>query len=284
MLRRNKRDVQGGLILLIAVLVKQVPAVDTVKIDEKSGTMVRDGVEAELNPPDLHAVEAAVSIKEKSGCENIEITAFTMGPPQARKVVSYAVAMGCDKAVLISDRKFGGADTLATARTLSKAIMKEGPFDLIFAGERATDGETGQVGPAVAEFLHMPVLTFVSSIESLGDGMITVVRSVEGGREKVAAPLPAFVIPVKEINTPRLCTLSGKLRAKAAAVTELNAEDIGLKDEYAGLKGSATQVVKVTYPKITRKGRKITAAADFSGAVETLLTILEEKGFTEVGK
>ena len=119
----------------IAVLVKQVPAVDTVKIDESTGTMIRDGVEAELNPLDLHAVESAVCIKESRPEGETEITALTMGPPQAKKTLLYAIAMGCDKGVLISDRKFGGADTLATARTIAAALEKEGPFDLIFAGE-----------------------------------------------------------------------------------------------------------------------------------------------------
>jgi len=120
--------------LRIAVLVKQVPAVDNVKIDENTGTMVREGVEAELNPLDLHAVEAAVRIKESMPQGSVEITAITMGPPQAKASAAYAVSMGCDSGVLISDKKFGGSDTLATSRTLAKAIEKLGPFDIILAG------------------------------------------------------------------------------------------------------------------------------------------------------
>ena len=268
----------------IAVLVKQVPAVDTVKIDENSGTMVREGVEAELNPPDLHAVEAALYVKEMNRSENTEITALTMGPPQAKKAVQYAVAMGCDRAVLVSDRAFGGSDTLATARTLASAISSEGPFDMVFAGERATDGETGQVGPAVAEFLRMPVLSFVSAIESLENGRIRVLRSVEGGHESVETSLPALVIPVKEMNIPRLCTLGGKLKAKGTDLKLLCASDIGLAESDTGLKGSATQVVNVTYPKITRKGRRVSASSDFFGALDTVLSVLEEKGFTGAEK
>ena len=136
----------------IAVLVKQVPATENVKIDEATGTMIREGVEAELNPLDLHAVEEAVRIKERLGKET-EITVVSMGPRGAEKAVRSALAMGCDRGVLLSDRKFAGSDTLATARTLAAGLQKRGGFDLVLSGERATDGETGQVGPAVGRIL-----------------------------------------------------------------------------------------------------------------------------------
>ena len=262
----------------IAVLVKQVPAVDTVKIDETTGTMIRDGVEAELNPLDLHAVEAAVRIKESR--PGVEITAVTMGPA-AQKAVKYAIAMGCDRGLLLSDRKFGGADTLATARTLSRALLKAGPFDLLFAGERATDGETGQVGPACAELMGISVLSYVSAIEEISDEKIRVVRAVEGGHETVESPLPAMVIPVKEMNIPRLCTLGGKLRAKAAEVPLETAEALSMDAAETGLTGSATQVVNVTYPKVTRQGRKIIAADGIGTAIEEIMNLLEEKNCLE---
>lgn len=268
----------------IAILVKQVPAVDTVKIDEKTGTMIRDGVEAELNPLDLHAVEAAVRIKESRPAGEVRVTAVTMGPPAARKAIKYAVAMGCDDGILLSDRKFGGADTLATARTLAAALKQEGPFDLYLAGERATDGETGQVGPACAEILGIPAFTYVSGIEELTDEKITVLRSVEGGHEKTAAKLPAMVIPVKEMNIPRLCTLSGKLRAKASDVPLVTAEELSLQTEDTGLTGSATQVVNVTYPKVTRQGRRINAADGFAGAIDEIMAVFAEKGCCEEAK
>lgn len=268
----------------IAVLVKQVPAVDTVKIDEKTGTMIRDGVEAELNPLDLHAVEAAVRIKESRPEGTTEITAFTMGPAQAKKAATYAIAMGCDKGVLISDRKFGGADTLATARTIAKVIEKNGPFDLLLSGERATDGETGQVGPATAQFLGLPVLTYVSKIDDLTDKTVRVTRAVEGGHETVEAPLPAFVIPVKEMNIPRLCTLDGKIHAKHTEIETVTAENLGLADDELGLTGSATQVVKVTYPKVTRQGKKIIAAGKLDTALAEIMKIMEEKNCLEAAK
>ncbi|WP_281679436.1 electron transfer flavoprotein subunit beta/FixA family protein [Synergistes jonesii] len=263
----------------IAVLVKQVPAVDTVKIDEKTGTMIREGVEAELNPLDLHAVEAAVRIKEAR--QDASITAISMGPMTAQKAVRYAIAMGADDGLLLSDRKFGGADTLATARTLARAIKKAGPFDLLLAGERATDGETGQVGPACAELLGASVLSYVSAIEELSDEKVRVVRAVEGGHETVEAKLPAMVIPVKEMNVPRLCTLSGKLRAKKADVGILTADDISMAAEETGLTGSATQVVNVTYPKVTRCGRRIAAADGIDAAIGEIMKIFEDKNCLE---
>ena len=268
----------------IAVLIKQVPAVDTVKIDEKTGTMIRDGVEAELNPLDLHAVEAAVRLKESRPAGEVEITAVTMGPPAALKAVRYAIAMGCDKGLLLSDRKFGGADTLATARTLSRALLAAGPFDLLFAGERATDGETGQVGPACAEMMGVSVLSYVSAIDSLTDESIRVTRAVEGGHETVGAPLPAIVIPVKEMNIPRLCTLGGKLRAKAAAIPSQTADDLHMDGSETGLSGSATQVVRVTYPKVTRQGRRINSAEGLESAIGEMMKVLEDKNCLEAAR
>ena len=180
-------------ILRIAVLIKQVPAVDTVKIDEKTGTMIRDGVEAELNPLDLHAVEAAVRLKESRPAGEVEITAVTMGPPAALKAVRYAIAMGCDKGLLLSDRKFGGADTLATSYALSAAIKKIGHYDLIIAGRQAIDGDTAQVAPQVAEKLHLPHVTYAEKIVSISNGKAVVTRRIETGVETVEAPLPLVI-------------------------------------------------------------------------------------------
>lgn len=269
---------QGGRNdLRIAVLVKQVPAVDNVKIDEVTGTMIREGVEAELNPLDLHAVEAAVLLKESRGNKGTEITAVTMGPPPAKKAAAYAVSMGCDRGILVSDKKFGGSDTLATARTLACVLEKAGPFDLCLCGERATDGETGQVGPATAELLGMPVLTYVSGIKELTDVGITVVRAIEGGHETISAPLPAFIIPIKEMNVPRLCTLKGKIRARGTEIPTLTADDLGLSADKTGLNGSATQVVRVIYPKMTRQGEKIEARGRAAEAALEIAAFLEGK-------
>lgn len=264
----------------IVVLIKQVPAVDTVRINEATGTMEREGVESELNPMDLHALEAAIRIKESDA--NVHVTALTMGPPQARKVLSGAVAMGCDDAVLLSDRKFAGADTLATARVLAagiREIAKSGKVDLIFSGERATDGETGQVPPAVAEFLGCPALTFVSAVGEFRDGGTTVERALENGHETLRSPLPVLLSVIKEINRPRLTTLGGKLRAKTVEIPVYDAARLGLSENEIGLKGSPTRVSKVMYPKVTRRGEKFFFANDGDGTMDTLKRFLSDKGF-----
>ena len=260
----------------LAVLVKQVPATDKVKIDPETGTMLRTEMEAVINPLDLYAVEEAVRLKERLGGE-AEITVISMGPAMAIEAVKDAISMGCDRGYLLSDRRLAGSDTLATAYALSQAIRKLGPFDLIFAGERTTDGETGQVGPAVATLLDIPVLTYVSKIEEIGDGRIVVHRAIEGGHEVVESPLPALLCVVKEINEPRLPTLSGKIKARETEVPVLTADDIEADESMIGLKGSPTRVVKIFYPKITREG-EIIRGDDPEGAVDRLIEFLRERG------
>ena len=262
----------------MAVLVKQVPATENIRIDEKTGTMSREGVEAELNPLDLHAVEEAVRLKERLGGE---ITVISMGPPTARRAVASAIAMGCDRGCLISDRKFAGSDTLATALTLAEGIRKCGEFDVILAGERATDGETGQVGPAVGRYLGASVVTYVSKVASVEESRIVLERAVEGGHETISAPLPALLCVVKEINTPRLCTLSGKMRARRTEIPLLDAASLGIPDSKLGLNGSPTKVVRVMYPQITRNGKIFSMADDPDGAVRAVFDLLRERGAIE---
>jgi electron transfer flavoprotein beta subunit len=270
----------GGVVFLgkierIVVLIKQVPATENVKIDPETGVMIREGLAVEVNPLDLHAIEEAVRIKEKF--PDTRVTAVTMGPPTAAKAARYAIAMGCDEGVVVTDRAFSGSDTLATATVLSETLRKLGVFDLILTGERATDGETGQVGPAVGSLLGVPVLTCVSKLEPK-DGRVFVERAVEGGHERLSAPSPALVVVVKEINVPRLCTLGGKLKGKRAEIRTLSFADLGLPYERVGLAGSPTKVVKVNYPQMTRKGRKVSAVEDFDGALQTLERFLADTG------
>jgi electron transfer flavoprotein beta subunit len=264
--------------LKIAVLIKQVPGTEHVKIDPATGTMVREGLEVEVNPLDLHAIEEAVRIKEKFPAPAHAI-AVTMGPPAAAAAARYAIAMGCDEGVVVTDRAFAGSDTLATAGVLAEALRKLGGFDLILAGERATDGETGQVGPAVGAFLGTSVLTYVSKLE-LQEGRVLAERAVEGGHERLSAPLPALAVLVKEINVPRLCTLKGKLKGKKATIRTLSFEDLGLPRERVGLAGSPTKVVKVGYPQVTRRGRKVFAAGDLDGAMREFERFLTDMGIT----
>jgi electron transfer flavoprotein beta subunit len=258
----------------IVVLVKQVPATDRIKIDPERGTMVRDNIESELNPLDLFAVEEAVRLKERLGGE-ARVSVLSMGPSNAVKTVRDALARGCDRGFLLSDRKFAGADTWSTSYTLSSAIRQRiKDVDLILCGERATDGDTGQVGPMVAAFLSLPVLSFVSRIERLDDQCMAVRREVEGGHELVECPLPALVSVVKAINQPRLPSLAGKRRAKVAEVPVITGDQLGLPEENLGLRGSPTRVVKVHKSQLSRKGKIMTLAADPDAAVEELLAFL----------
>jgi electron transfer flavoprotein beta subunit len=275
-----------GKVERIAVLIKQVPATENVRIDPETGVMIREGLAVEVNPLDLHAIEEAVRFKEKF--PDARVTAVTMGPPAAAKAVRYAVAMGCDEGVVVTDRAFAGSDTLATSRVLAEALRKLGSeggkgFDLILAGERATDGETGQVGPSVGTLLGVPVLTYVSKLE-VRDGGFEAERAVEGGHERVSAPMPALAVVIKEINVPRLCTLSGKLRGRKAEVRTLSFADLGLPRESVGLAGSPTKVVKVGYPQVTRKGRKVSAFEDFGGALGALEKFLRAGDFVPAGR
>ncbi len=258
----------------IAVLVKQVPATDKVKINKETGTMIRENLESELNPLDMYAVEEAVRLKEKY--ENIETVAISMGPPFAKDVIKDAISMGIDKGYLLSDRKFGGADTWATAYTLSKAIKKLGNFDIIFTGERATDGETGQVGPSLAAQLDLPIITYVSKLLEVKERSIIAERLIEGGKELVEVQLPTVISVVKEINEPRIPNFAGKMRAKKAEIPILTGNDIDVDPSKIGLLGSPTRVVNVYYPKMTRKG-KIIKPKDIEKGVDELIQFLKEK-------
>jgi electron transfer flavoprotein beta subunit len=234
-----------------------------------------------VNPLDLYAIETALRVREEYGGK---ITVLSMGPPAAVKALKEAAAMGCDGGVLISDRKLGGADTWATSYTLSRAIAKTGAFDLIIAGERATDGDTAQVGPGIAAWLDIPAVTYVSKISGLAGlnekRRLSVERLVEEGYQKVSAPLPCLITVVKEIAVPRLPTLKGKIRSMEIPIPTWTASDLDLKPEYTGLNGSPTRVVKIDTPKLTRGGKKISAldAESLSASVDELVNLFREKG------
>ena len=183
----------------ILVFVKQVPDTDDVKLDPKTGNIMREGVASKLNPLDANAVEAAIRLKEKYGAQ---VCAISMGPPQAEDVLKKALALGCDEAYLLSDRAFGGADTLATSYTLAMAARKIGDYDLLLFGRHAVDGDTAQTGPATAAQLGIPQITLASSID-VQDGYVICDRVLETCTQKVRAKLPALVTVTGEINTPR---------------------------------------------------------------------------------
>lgn len=229
----------------IIVCVKQVPATNEVKMNKETNTIIREGIEAIINPFDTYAIEEGVRIKEKIGGKT---TVLSMGIPSVADLLKETFAVGIDEAVLLSDRTFAGADSLATSYALSKGIQKIGDYDLIVCGKQAMDGDTAQVGPGLAEKLGIPHTTYVRKIEEINDEYIRCQRMTEDGYEVIEMPLPAVITVVKEINEPRLPSLKGMMRAKKAVVTVLTAEDIGADGDFCGLKGSPTQVVKTFVP------------------------------------
>lgn len=245
----------------IILPIKQVPETCNVRMDETTGTMVRSGVEAIVNPLDLYAIELALRLKEKNGAE---VVAITMGPSAAEKALREAVAMGCDSAVLLSDKSFAGADTWATSYVLSQAIRRIGGCDIIICGERATDGDTGQVGPGIASFLGLPVLTYVGAVEDVSADSCRVRRLVEDGYERLEAKLPAVLTVVKEVADPRLPTLHGKQKSRTLQVPVWSAADIQADANSIGLAGSPTRVVKIFKPQVARECEKIVAMDESS--------------------
>ena len=240
----------------IAVCIKQVPDTTEVKINPETNTLVREGVASITNPFDEFAVEEALLIREKYGGE---IHVITMGPPQAIEVLKNALAVGSDKVYLVSDPAFAGADTLATAYTLSKTIEKVGGVDLVICGKQAIDGDTAQVGPGIATRLGIPQLTYVSKVREidLTKKRIVVERLLENGREVVESSLPVLITVVKDINEPRLPSLLGIKKAAKAQIPTLTSKDIGADENKLGLKGSPTWVMKVFSPEARGGGGEV---------------------------
>jgi electron transfer flavoprotein beta subunit len=240
----------------IIVLIKQVPNTTEVKLDPKTGSLIREGIESILNPDDRHALEAAVRIRETEGGK---VTALSMGPPQAIDAVSEAMGIGADEGVLLTDRAFAGADTWATSTTLGKAIEKIGGFDLILCGRQAIDGDTAQIGPQVADYLGVPQVTYVFDIERFEEGSITVKRRLEDGFERIRCRLPALITTIGEINRPRFPRVDRLLEScrEKAPIRVWNAADIGVQTKEVGLEGSLTHVIKTFAPKFQRQGEMI---------------------------
>jgi len=258
----------------IIVCIKQVPETTDVRINPETNTLIRDGVKSIINPFDMYAIEEGVRLKERFGGKVIVVT---MGPPQAEAALREAVSMGCDEAVLISDRAFAGGDTWATANTLAHAIKKiskeMGGFDLIVCGKQASDGDTAQVGPGVSAFLDLPQVTYVKKIEEIKDNKARVERMTEEGFDVLETPLPALLTVVKEINEPRIPSLKGMMKAKSAKVTAWTAKDIAVEAKDVGLSGSRTTVVKIFTPPQRTGGQKLTG--DTAEIAEKLVGLLK---------
>jgi len=230
----------------IVVCLKQVPGTTEVKIDPQTNTLIRQGIENIINPFDTYAIEEGVRLREQHGGK---VTVITMGPPQAEAALREAISLGADEAVLLSDAAFAGADTWATAYTLSRAVAKLEPFDLIICGRQTIDGDTGQVGPELAEMLDIPFVAYVSQIEEINGKTIRIRRMVEEGHEVMETTLPAVITVVKEINVPRLPSLRGITRSKSATIPTWGIQELGVAQDMVGLAGSSTQVIKVFFPQ-----------------------------------
>lgn len=255
----------------LVVCIKQVPNTTEIRIDPVTNTLIREGVESVLNPFDAYALEEAVRLKEAHGGT---ITAICMGPPQGEDILREAISLGVDHIVLLSDRKFAGADTWATSLTLAAAIKKLDKVDLILTGQQATDGDTAQVGPGIAAHLDIPQTCFVRKIESIECRKIVLQRLMEDGWDRIEMTMPALVSVVKEINTPRLPSLRGKRTAKTAELTVWNCSDLGLEETAVGLNGSPTQVMSIFSPKHDKITEKFTGAVD--EAVDLIVKRLDQ--------
>lgn len=239
--------------LEIVVCIKQVPHPDyfpKIQFDHKRGTIIREGIPAIINPLDRHALEEALRIKERfSG----RVIAFSMGPYQAKEALEEALAMGADEAILLCDKAFAGADTLATAYTLSCAIKKLGRFDLILCGNESIDSGTSQVGPQLAEFLDIPSIIQVKRIDFVSERSLIVIKSLEYGYLKIMVALPALLAVIAEINKPRLPTVTGIMEALKKEIKVWGSKDIGAEEEKVGILGSPTRVIGIEEFKVERR-------------------------------
>jgi electron transfer flavoprotein beta subunit len=260
--------------LNIVVCIKQVPDTTNVRINPQTNTLMREGVASIINPFDAYALEEGVRLKEKHGGK---VTVLSMGPPQVDAALREAISLGADEAVLMSDRAFAGADTLATAFTLAAGIRKLGAVDIILMGRQAIDGDTGQVGPGMAENLGLPHVTDVRKIEQIdAEGTIVLERLLEEGYLRLKTKLPMIMTVVKEINEPRLPSLKGKLAAKKAAITLWTTKEVELDPVRIGLNGSPTQVMKIFTPPKPVGGKLF--QGEVSQAVAQLLEELKAAG------
>lgn len=230
----------------IVLCIKQVPDTSDIKWTENN-TIQREGLESIINPYDVYAIESALKLKRSY--ENIEITALTMGPSQAADMLKKTIAVGVDKGVLISDRKFAAADTYATGKTIGTVIKEKiSDYDLIICGQFAIDGDTAQTGPSIANTLGIPQVTYVQEIISYDDNHLIVRRELEDGSEIVKVTLPAVVCVLKDYFEPTRAKINGIIKAQNTEITTYGLDDISLQPEDVGLKGSPTYVSRAFRP------------------------------------
>jgi len=266
----------------ILVCIKQVPGTTQVEIDPTTGTLKRDGVPAKMNPFDLYALETAMRIRDmaKRRDESVEVTVLTMGPPQCEKVVREAFMMGADRGVIMSDRAFGGADVLMTSFTLAQGVKKTGPYDLIVCGKQTTDGDTAQVGAEMAEWLGIPHVVNVKSVESVEADAISFTVDLPEWEIAEKMPYPCLMTVEKGIFEPRLPSYRLKCATADREITWLTLGDLDDKDpKHYGLNGSPTQVKRI-FPPESHVERTMLEGDDVTKAAK-LATILDERKFLQ---
>ena len=257
----------------IVVCIKQVPETADVGWDPKTGALIREGVSGVLNPNDKNALEAALQLKEKHGGT---LTALSMGPPQAEEALREAMSMGIDRAILLSDRQFAGADTWATSYTLSRALKKISEFDLILCGKESADGMTGHVGPQVAEFLNLPQLTYAMEID-INSPSVRIKQKLEDGYRLLESPLPVVITVERGMNQPRIPSMDRIMESYRDKEVELwGAEALEGESDHFGLKGSPTQTRNVYIQKM-EKGKVEFLEGEAKDTAQELVQILKQK-------
>ena len=256
----------------IIVCIKQVPDTNEVKIDQKTGTLMREGVPSIINPDDKAGIEVAIQLKEKYGAD---VTVLSMGPPQADVALKEAYAMGTDRVILLTDKAFAGSDTWATSLALAYAIKKI-EYDVIICGRQAIDGDTAQVGPQIAEHLNIPQVSYVTDVSKVEGGHLVVKKQFEDFYQMIKINTPCLLTVLREMNKPRYMVTSRIFDVcKNQIVEKLNIADIGLEPERTGLKASPTQVKKVITKSAKAAGK--VHELDPKESVQLIIDKLSEK-------
>lgn len=255
----------------IIVCIKQVPDTTEIKINPVTGTLIRDGVPSIMNPDDKGGLELALRLKDSHGAH---VTVITMGPPQADTMLREALAMGADRAILLTDAKFAGSDTLATSYALS-GLLRKLEWDLIVAGRQAIDGDTAQVGPQIAEHLGLPQITYVAGLEPAAGGMLRIKKETEDGYHLLEVATPCLLTVLASAYRGRYMSVGGIVDAYRKEVEIWNSSMIDVEEQWLGLKGSPTRVVK-SFSK-SAKGSGETYCVETEEAVGIIMSKLKEK-------
>ncbi len=260
----------------IIVCIKQVPDSTQVKVDPKTGTLIRAGVPSILNPYDHYALEEALAIKAKTGAR---VTVLSMGPNQAIAVLRLALALGADEGILLSDRAFAGSDTWATAYALATAVKKIGSYDLILCGQMAIDGDTAQTGPGIANQLNIPQITFCTHVDANGN-QVVVNKLIEGGKQVLEADMPVLITMTMPVDyAPKYPSFMAAHKAQEKPVHTWTAADIGADPSKLGLNGSPTRVDRIFPPPARQKGEMF--AGSPAELAAKLVEILKKESFVK---